>query len=93
VPLTNASDIVPSAFPCCDNCIQGKRATHDAILTEAETKVLLLIDHIQAGPLPISDASQEAINVDALDTVTGNISSMCQRGERLKVCREALVEW
>jgi len=86
VPPTNAPDIVPSAFPCCDNCIQRRRAIPDAILTDAETKVLSLIDRIQAGSFPIPDASQEVIDV-------GANSPMRRRGERFKVCREALAQW
>ena len=78
MPPTNAPDIVPSAFPCCDNCIQRRRAIPDAILTDAETKVLSLIDRIQAGSFPIPDASQEVIDV-------GANSPMRRRGERFKV--------
>jgi hypothetical protein len=61
---------------------------------DVETKVLSLINRIQVGHSLTPDTSQEVIDVDALDIVIEtNISPTQRRGERLKVCCEALAQW
>ncbi len=94
VTLVNAVNIEPSAFPCCDNCILQRQGTPDAILTDLEANIVLLIDHILAKPSLNPDISQEVIDVDSLEIVTDtNASLTCRRGDRLKSCHEALIKW
>jgi hypothetical protein len=91
--LADASDVAPSTFPCCDNCILRKKANPgpDSILMDVEMKVLLLINCIQVGHSLTPDTTQEVIDINAPDIVMEtNTSPTHQRGERLKICHEAL---
>jgi hypothetical protein len=86
----------PTLPLCCDNCLRGRRNDPDIILTDAESRLLALMDRIRTQIRPGNPKGnpQEVIDIDTFAASADHPKRPGpRRTERLQGCRNVLIEW
>jgi hypothetical protein len=99
--------MIALTVPCCDLCVLAKKSDPEALLNRAEVEILKLVGRIE--DCAAQTYTEEAIECEDIDRpkrevleLTGESlvlldpkskRSGARRGERLRRCRDALVNW